>query len=256
MKTLLTKLVAVAFVLIVSIPAAAQDSLDVIVLQGVLMTANGTPRPDGNYSISVSLFDVPNGGSPISTVTNVSVKQEFGAFTAELSRAIVWPHMHQLGKRTIDPKMSLWWSVSIDGAELKPRLRIAAVPLASTARYAEKSAGEIPVGSIIPFAGDTSAMPSGWLVCDGNLVSAVEYPSLAMVIGTRYNDDGGEAAEMFRLPDLRGMVVVGMGTNRLGDPVVLDAPSLPAQGNASRASQRNVNAGLPQIELLYIIRAW
>lgn len=65
----------------------------------------------------------------------------------------------------------------------------------------------VPVGAISAFAG-TSA-PAGWVLCDGRTLDRTAYAALFALLGTAYNV-GGEAATVFRVPDLRGRVVMGM----------------------------------------------
>jgi len=60
-----------------------------------------------------------------------------------------------------------------------------------------------PSGAILPYAG--SSAPTGWLLCDGSLVSTTTYASLFAVIGYTYGSSGAT----FQLPDLRGRVPVG-----------------------------------------------
>lgn len=63
-----------------------------------------------------------------------------------------------------------------------------------------------PSGSLTAFAGATA--PTGWLICDGSVVSQVTYANLyAVVLGT-YNT-GGEGIGNFRLPNIKGRVIVG-----------------------------------------------
>ena len=63
-----------------------------------------------------------------------------------------------------------------------------------------------PTGSLVVFAG--VAAPTGWLMCNGVVVSRTTYAALFGVISTTYNT-GGEAGTDFRLPDLLGRVPVG-----------------------------------------------
>lgn len=70
-----------------------------------------------------------------------------------------------------------------------------------------------PPGMIGPFAG--LAAPSGWLFCDGSVVSQSTYSALYAAIGTTW-DTGGEGAGNFRLPDLRNMFLRGSGTSAVG----------------------------------------
>ncbi len=83
---------------------------------------------------------------------------------------------------------------------------------------APAASGEVPAGTIVAYAG--TAMPAGWLPCDGSTVSPGLYPALFDAIGTVY---GGDGVNTFAVPDLRGRMLVGVGqgsglTNRaLGD---------------------------------------
>lgn len=70
-------------------------------------------------------------------------------------------------------------------------------------------------GAVIPFAG--SAAPTGFLLCQGQVVVRATYPALFAVIGTTYNTTG-ETAAQFRLPDLRGEFVRGLDAGRGVDP--------------------------------------
>ena len=73
--------------------------------------------------------------------------------------------------------------------------------------------GVSPVGQIIPFAGpvlDTGAIPNGWLLCDGSQFSSSDYPELALMVGDTY---GTRSGVLYRLPDLRGRVPVGVNQN-------------------------------------------
>lgn len=65
-----------------------------------------------------------------------------------------------------------------------------------------------PAGIILPFAG--AAAPTGWLLCDGSLVSRTAYAALFAVLGTAYG--AGDGSTTFKLPDLRGRTLIGAGT--------------------------------------------
>jgi microcystin-dependent protein len=66
----------------------------------------------------------------------------------------------------------------------------------------------LPIGIVLPYA--TTNAPEGWLVCNGQEVSKITYSSLWNIIGTTF----GVASNPnnFKLPDLRGRVIVGDGT--------------------------------------------
>lgn len=66
--------------------------------------------------------------------------------------------------------------------------------------------GSSPSGSLTAFAG--SSAPTGWLLCDGTVVSQSTYADLYAVVGGTYNT-GGEGAGNFRLPNIKGRAIVG-----------------------------------------------
>lgn len=88
---------------------------------------------------------------------------------------------------------------------------------------------ETPSGSIVPYAGDVavSGPPTGWLVCNGQVVSRTTYSTLFGVVGVAYG--AGDGSTTFNLPDLRGRVPVGldnMGGSSAGVITSISADSL------------------------------
>jgi microcystin-dependent protein len=61
-----------------------------------------------------------------------------------------------------------------------------------------------------------AAAPSGWLLCDGSVVSQATYSALYAVIGATWNT-GGEGAGNFRLPDLRQRFPLGKAASGTGN---------------------------------------
>jgi microcystin-dependent protein len=66
---------------------------------------------------------------------------------------------------------------------------------------------QLPSGIMLPFAGPTSAVPTGWVYCDGSAVSRTTFAPLFGVIGTTYG--AGDGSTTFNLPDSRGRVMAG-----------------------------------------------
>lgn len=66
-----------------------------------------------------------------------------------------------------------------------------------------------PTGAMHMYGG--TAAPTGWLLCDGSAVSRTTYADLFAAIGTQYG--AGDGSTTFNIPDLRGRVPVGLGTN-------------------------------------------
>lgn len=62
----------------------------------------------------------------------------------------------------------------------------------------------LPVGTILPFAGDRDLIPIGWLLCDGKPIPpGSEYDNLRKVLNHRFGVE--------KLPDLRGRATIGAG---------------------------------------------
>ncbi|ESA32799.1 hypothetical protein N836_24260 [Leptolyngbya sp. Heron Island J] len=76
------------------------------------------------------------------------------------------------------------------------------------------------MGQIIMFAGNFA--PTGWFLCDGQLLSISNYSALYSLLGTTY---GGDGRTTFGLPDLRGRAPVHQG----------QGPGLPAYTLGQRA---------------------
>ena len=71
----------------------------------------------------------------------------------------------------------------------------------------------MPVGSVMPYAGDTA--PAGWLLCDGASVNQSTHPALYALVGKRFGQ-GSSATTTFRTPDLRGRFIRGRNDGATG----------------------------------------
>lgn len=62
------------------------------------------------------------------------------------------------------------------------------------------------LGMVIPWA--INFLPMGWLLCDGSTLQISQYQALYSLLGNMY---GGDGVNTFKLPDLRGRIIVGGG---------------------------------------------
>lgn len=67
-----------------------------------------------------------------------------------------------------------------------------------------------PTGSGQDFYGPVSAIPAGWLLCDGSVISRIDYAALFSVIGTYWGT--GDGSTTFNLPPMQDRVSVGAGS--------------------------------------------
>jgi len=64
----------------------------------------------------------------------------------------------------------------------------------------------VPTGAVLDFAGSSGGVPSGYLLCDGDIYNILDYPDLGGLLGSTY---GGNGTTTFAVPDLRGRIVSG-----------------------------------------------
>jgi microcystin-dependent protein len=80
------------------------------------------------------------------------------------------------------------------------------------------------LGEVMAFAGDFA--PSGWALCNGQLLPINQNQALFSLLGTTY---GGDGRTTFALPDLRGRTVLGTSTNLvIGSQLGTDFPAVTA----------------------------
>ena len=72
----------------------------------------------------------------------------------------------------------------------------------------EKSSSSVPTGAICYFA--TTAIPTGWLLCNGSNVSRTTYKALFAAIGTKFGKGNGSST--FTLPNLDERFIEGTTT--------------------------------------------
>jgi microcystin-dependent protein len=109
-----------------------------------------------------------------------------------------------------------------------------------------------------PFIGECRLVgfnfpPSGWLMCQGQLISIAENPTLFQLIGTTY---GGDGQQTFGMPDLQGRVPIHQGVNQntsfpIGqkagvETVLLSTGQLASHTHPLQASGSNGTSNAPQ----------
>lgn len=107
-----------------------------------------------------------------------------------------------------------------------------------------KTAKGAAIGTIMPWTGGLTQIPTGWLICDGQSVAANEFPLLAQAIGDTYNAGNsnfvGTGANSFpnyggniKLPNLNGKTLMDIETSYFAER---------AAGGTGRAADTDVQA--------------
>ena len=89
-----------------------------------------------------------------------------------------------------------------------------------------------PHGAMQMFGGAAAGIPDGWLLCDGRILSATDYPELFTAIGYA----NGGSGSTFSLPDMRGMFPRGVDSGRGKDKDASSRASAAAGGSAGDAA--------------------
>lgn len=104
-----------------------------------------------------------------------------------------------------------------------------------------------PIGTLLPFAGSSTTLPTGWLLCDGAAVSRTTYAVLFAVVGTTYG--AGNGTTTFNLPNLTNRVPVGSGgsysrgTTGGAATVTLSDAQMPSHNHSLSVSGTATSAG-------------
>lgn len=86
-----------------------------------------------------------------------------------------------------------------------------------------KSSSSVPTGAICFFA--TTAIPTGWLLCNGSNVSRTEYAALFAAIGTKFG--AGDGSTTFTLPNLDDRFIEGTtDTAKVGQYLEAGLPNI------------------------------
>lgn len=93
-----------------------------------------------------------------------------------------------------------------------------------------KSSSSVPTGAICFFA--TTAIPTGWLLCNGSNVSRTEYAALFAAIGTKFG--AGDGKTTFTLPNLDDRFIEGTtDTAKVGQYLEAGLPNITGQSTAT-----------------------
>jgi len=93
----------------------------------------------------------------------------------------------------------------------------------------------VPIGTILPFAGPKDKIPSSWMLCDGRKLNHSDFKELFNIIGLSW---GGENGIFLNLPNLQGYFLRGVDNGTKNDP---DANNRIASNNGGN-SKDNVGS--------------
>jgi hypothetical protein len=217
--------------------------------QGRLTDANGATIPDGQYSISFSMYDaatsgslkwgpyVADGGNATGHGPLVDVVGGANPNGGRFNVIIGGTDTNGASLTTaLTNNNSLFLEIKVgSNAPISPRQQVLASPRALRADVAILANTLIaplqqalcPPGSIMAYGGTTA--PPGWLMCDGTSYATGTYPALFAVIHNAFGNTAGGAN--FNVPDLRGKFLRGLDGGANYDPDRSTRTALLAGGN-------------------------
>lgn len=103
------------------------------------------------------------------------------------------------------------------------------------------------IGQILMVAFDV--VPTGWYLCDGELRSITPGTDniLAEILGGKYNQDGDPETGVFRVPDLRGRVPIGMNPMKINSAPALNLSDYTLGDKGGQEEMKLTEAHLPEI---------
>lgn len=159
----------------------------------------------GLQPLQVSVYDAATNGTPLwgpKAFSNVPVVQ--GYFNIVLPAEDDGAPPRKLG---VIGAGAAYVEVVANGVTNTARQQILAVP---------RSLDGVPAGAILPFGGQTNAIPAGWLLCDGGEVSRTRYAALYAAVSNAWGTGNGTTT--FHIPDLRGQFLRGVDHGARLDP--------------------------------------
>lgn len=221
LKGSLVFVVLLAFVFQVEAQAPASFSY-----QAVVRDLSNNPIANTTLGVQITILRGSAAGSNVFRETHNPVTNSAGLVSLEIGmgtilngdlNALDWNNGPYFIEQAIDPNGGTNYTIT-------STTQLLSVPYALFARSANRAATAgvadvanslsasasggfgVPVGTILPFAGAASSVPSGWLLCDGASYDLNQYPALVGVIGTSY----GGGANRFNVPNLQGRTPVGL----------------------------------------------
>jgi microcystin-dependent protein len=181
----------------------AQTSQKGFSFQGYAIDPEGKALSQDNITVKFTVY--PKGGSGVTYTEELALTtDDFGVFHATVGERA--PSDFQ--KMNFTTNGVIYWmkvevKKTVGGAYTTiSDSQMMAVP------YARHADNGVPVGTLVPFAGPTTKIPEGWVICDGSALDGTDpdYVQLYSVLGNTWGGSGTN----FNLPDLRGKFLRGV----------------------------------------------
>lgn len=209
------------------VPSATENNI-------ATFDASGNPKDGGSSVANVKNRTNHTGSQAISTITDLQTNLDAKAnkITSATNSNLV---KQDANGDMVDAGVS---GASFNGANQLVKLdsngKLAAI---DGSQLTNLNTSGLPTGSIIPWEGSLTSLPTGWLYADGSTISRTTYSNLFSHVGTKFG--AGDGSSTFSIPDYRGRALRGTDNGAGVDP---DASSRTING----VTQSNSTSGTVQ----------
>ena len=218
------RFVLTASIFLLALVAISQTSSKGFSFQGYAIDPEGKAISQENITVKFTVY--PKGGTGVTyTEEQALTSDNYGVFHAEVGSEDAASFQKMNFTTSVDYWLKVQVKKTVGGAYTTINdAEMLAVP------YARQAANGVPVGTIVPFAGPSTKIPTGWVICDGSQLdgTSADYAQLYNILGNTWGGSGTN----FRLPDLRGQFLRGVDAGAGTDP---DA--------SARTSKNSSNSG-------------
>ena len=188
--------------------------------QAVIRNAYGFVLQDSAVTLKVSLYPGQQATIPTWVETHNVKTDKFGTFGIRVGHGTRNnASVAALFKDVNFAAVYYWLKIEINEAGTFREVSFTSLPSAPYSEVAHNAVA-VPAGMVMAFAGDTTHIPAGWMLCDGRQLSRSEYANLYNAIGVAWGT--GNNSTTFNIPDMRGVFLRGVSHNSGNDP---DAPT-------------------------------
>lgn len=177
-----------------------------ILFSGQSVNGDGTTTSVTSNTVSVKLS--PNKGIILDGINGIKIDSGIALTTDATSQT-------KTGNLTLNGNVIIGGNIDFNGTTNTSTNNIgcnAVLPISNNHLTRKDYVdARSPAGIVNAFAGLDTAVPNGWLLCDGSQVLQTDYPKLYSVIGNIY---GTGSSGYFVLPDYRAMFLRGTNLTR------------------------------------------
>lgn len=186
-----------------------QNKADTSALNDVIAILNSNNLDLDSFQEIVDFITINRENLNALSYDNLTNGVNFKKLSAELHTKLLNLRTNQENDLLLQDKANHLGSIEKTFKVATAQLPSEATNLLQVQQLVNQNSGN-PVGTVITFASVTP--PNGYLVCDGAVISRVQYSNLFSIIGETFGT--GDGSTTFKIPNLRGEFIRGFDGGR------------------------------------------